>query len=400
MDLGSDVRIGSLPALRLYNPPIVIAEMIEEINHASPKQVIFLDSRPLLNRGVPGAVNWVDSTSIPNVIVVFLNPETATAPVVAHELNHVFIDFFLGYEDRRRYFDPNHRQMDFMVNFIQSIVIDCKVLQQLKWRRGLDLSQFRYDIVAAAVELIQPLGQGMMHQYRYTDIVAACSLAVPTAFPDLYELDEADRTTIRSLWDVIDQYEPKLAIVAKQMTQALLKHGYETQEGAVRAIDACLTAAFGYLKVDFDPQKHLEPRVMEMAIIDKMPHFIPGAPIPAKYGLLRHSILTRRHILSAQNRTGHSDVALEIAPPGVPFSALNLPKIERPAMTHPAQYTKIPLHSIQAILAQNFAKMTALADSGADAFKLSDDLNIYEQKYVFTENCGRHSEESPHVLLP
>src|ERR1019366_3577254 len=52
-----------------------------------------------------------------------------------------------------------------------------------------------------------------------------------------------------------------------QATKMDLNHGYDTESGAVRAIDGCLSAAFRYLGIGSDPRQHLVPRVMEMAVL-------------------------------------------------------------------------------------------------------------------------------------
>jgi hypothetical protein len=102
-DLAAQPRTGSISVLRIHDPPLAIAEMIEEVNHVTPKQIVFLDSRPLQNTGTPGAVHWCDTATCPTVIAIFLNPETATPQVLAHEINHAWIEFCLQYEDRREW---------------------------------------------------------------------------------------------------------------------------------------------------------------------------------------------------------------------------------------------------------------------------------------------------------
>lgn len=387
-DIATEKRIGSISFLRLHNPPLAVAEMIEEVNHATPKQVIFLDSRPVLHHGAPGANNWCDPWSCPNAVLIFLNPETATPAVVAHELNHAWIFFILGYEDRRQFFDPRHKQMDFLVNYVQSAVIDCKVLQQLQWRQGLDLPEFRYDMVAVAVSLVKPLGHGQRHFYDYSNLITACSVAVPRAFPELYELDHSQRETIRGLMKILWRFEPKLARTTERMTEAMKMHGFDTPAGAIRAIDECLAAAVSYLGAhDFDPRKHLIPRVMQMEWRDKLRNFNPGAPVELKHRILRESIRRRQHPVNPVNRPNERDVAVQWAPMGAPFSALDLPEIVRPAPAYPAEYSREPIDSIEKVLAHNLERMRFLnAEPGRDIIQLNEDVNIYEKNYVFSED--------------
>ncbi len=261
--------------------------------------------------------------------------------------------------------------MDFLVNYIQSAIIDCKVLQQLSFRGGIDVTQFHRDIVSVAVDLIEPLGQGMKHGHRYTDIVAACSLAVPSAFSDLYKLKEADRKAINALWKIAGRFEPEMADLANAMT----RYGFHAQAGAVKSIDACLAAAFDFLGTEFRCQTDLIPRYNQMGMLDKMPHFAPGMPYLAKHALLRESILRSQQILRATNRPGEGRAAIIVAPLGAPFSVFNLPKIVGAAF--PKEATD-PM------------EINRLTAQGMDVVVMTDEIDIYEEKYVFTEaNASR-----------
>jgi len=70
------------------------------------------------------------------------------------------------------------------------------------------------------------------------------------------------------------------------------------------------------------------PRKRFIRTLDKMPDFMPGAPVAAKLDVLYASIEHQRHVLWKKSPPNDFDVWF--APDGTPYSALNLPRIVRP----------------------------------------------------------------------
>jgi len=320
----------SVSLLRLHDPPLALVELLEEVNYLSPKQVGFIDGR-----GMPGPQNACDCFSNSDVILITLNPHRATVGTVAHELMHAFLFFGLGYEDLRHFRSAPSRAITEVVTYIQSAVIDCKVLEVLEKRGDLDMSEFYSDIITVAFDLIDPLSdRKWMHSSPYTDLVTALSLSVPTAFPELYRVSKSNRKKLAKLWRILESH-PKVLNMAREFTRAMKTHGYQTNEGAVKAIDCCLVAAFKFLRMDFDLKRDMVPRVLLIDSCDKIPSFAPGAPVAAKHELLRKSILQRRHFVCADNQPEYERIYFRFAPEGEPFSALNFPPIVRPERNLP-----------------------------------------------------------------
>jgi len=214
------------------NPPRTLAELLEEVNHATPKQVFFFDSRPFLGGDLSYAVNWTDTGSCPNIIPIFLNPKRATAEVVGHELMHAWTEFFLGFEDERHYVDRTDQPMTMMVNIVQSMVLDCVVLREMKRRDGFNCDQFRRDLVEAAIASITPYERGMMHVTPFGQLVGAENLAVPLALPEFYELRREDKKVVQELWKICRRQDPAMAWVAEKYAEALRRHGFDTCRGS------------------------------------------------------------------------------------------------------------------------------------------------------------------------
>ncbi len=326
-------RVTTVFGLKLVNPPLALVDLLEEVNRATPKQVFFFDSRSLVGVNQPIPFNFVDTALNPDTIPVFLNPDRATPETAAHELMHAWLEFFLDFEDPRQFVDQRDYAKAMTVNVIQSMVLDCTVLWGLRKRGGLNLDQFRHDIVAAAAETITPFKYGLMHGSLAGQLLAAQALAVPTAFPDLYKLKPEEKHLIDELWQICRLHEPGIAKVAEQLTKSLRAHGYDTVDGARRAIDECLLAAFRFLGVKFDLDRDLIPREMSVSWVDKMPEFIRGAPPRVKHEVLRDVIRMRRQVYCT--RIGPDNVIVDFVPEGSPFNSRGFPRISRPSEAGP-----------------------------------------------------------------
>lgn len=383
--------------LKLLNPSRALVELIEEVNHASPKQVFFFDSGPAVVEDNPHAVNWTDGRQFPMIIPIFLNPRRAIPELVAHELMHTWIDFYLGLEDSRSYVDPSNRPVANAVCFLQSMVLDCTVLWQLRKRDGFDLELFRRDIMADVRENITPFKSGMMHATPFGQLVAAQALAVPRAVPDLYALTKADLHELEELWQVCRKYEPAIARTADKLVAALREHGYQTESGIRSSIDKILRAAFEFLCIPFDPDKDMVPNKLQMALIDKMPDWMPGLPVLSKYEALCRSVLKRCPILWTAFTPETKEVLVHYARDGQPWSPLLLPKISRPTELGE------PRHMFFFEPGATKQEMDELQPSESSLpFPPPD---IYSQSYALphrtrNESYRLPSEGESHVLLP
>jgi hypothetical protein len=379
--------------LKLLNPPRALVELLEEVNHASPKQVFFFDSGPAIVEDNPHAVNWTDARHHPTVIPIFLNPRRAVPEVVAHELMHSWLDFYTDLEDPRSYIDPSNKLVANTVSFLQSMVLDCTVLWQLKKRGGFDLDLFRRDLMAALRENIVPFKSGMMHATPFGQLAAAQALAVPKAVPDLYGLTKEDRAELEELWQVCRQAEPVIARTAERISAALREHGYQTGSGIRSSIDKALAAAFEFLCLPFSPEKDMVQNRLQIALIDKMPEYMPGLPILSKYEALCRSILNRRPILWSSYTPETKEVTVHYAREGLPWSALGLPKVTRP------KEAGEPSHLFFFEPGTTPKEMDELTPLGSSLpFPPPD---IYAVQYVSGRNDFQlPSEGESHVLLP
>lgn len=314
-----------LNVMHVHNLSPALYEILHEVNYMSSKEVVFLDSTPLMGGDQPYAVNWVDSASIPHLIPIFLNPRFATQEIVAHEAGHPWLEMALGYEDHRQYFDACDRARSLLVGAIQSAVLDSKITWLLRQRGGFDMQVFRRHLVAGVVEGVFPYAQGKAHGSRYGQLITASVLAVGTALPDLYDLTSEDRLLISQAWAILDVEEAALARVARQFVAAFGEHGYASIEEAIRTIDRCLLAAFEYLEEDFSLSRDLISTKMESVEFDKFPDFLPGAAVGIKHGILRSAIV-RRQIIAEAGMISTRKAFVRFFPQECGFSVNVLPK--------------------------------------------------------------------------
>jgi len=318
-----------LYGLKILDAPKPLAELIDEINYATPKQVFFFDnSFAFDNKTIPA--NSTDNRSCATAIPIHLDPARAVPEIVAHELMHSWIEFYCGLEDGREYVDQSNRTVSMVVSFVQSLVLDCTVLWQLRKRGGFDHGVFRHDIMAGARLNVAPLKRGMMHGTPLGQLVAAYALAVPKAFPNLYGLSAWDRKELEGLWRALRKCEPSIERTADKIATALSEHGYESESGIRASVDKSLSASFEFLCHPFDPEKDMVPRIVRLVLADKMPEFMSGLPVDIKHEALRDSIRSRQHILSAAYTPGKK-VIVNFAPAGSRFSHRMLPRIARPS---------------------------------------------------------------------
>jgi hypothetical protein len=278
--------------------------------------------------------------------------------------------------------------MTFLVNCIQSAVLDCKVLEELRKRGGFDLSRFHRDVLAAAFENISVFNEGLYHRSPVGAALTAMHLAIPTAFPELYRLDAEDRKLIASLWRICRRKQPKIAEAASMISSALMCYGYTTPGNARQAIDGSLSAVFRYLGKRYDPDEHMISRPAEIAWVDKMRDFAPGLSPRKKHEIIRDSIRSRREILGVHLRP--DNIWVQFAPIERGFSAFNLPKITRPAPQYPGENT--PFHP--AYLPGPWPampeplKMIMLSRLNAQP----PEFDLYQPKYVLSHKPGQSQQ--------
>lgn len=316
--------------LKILNPPLALVQLIEEVNYATPKQVFFFDSGPVVVEDNPHAVNWTSPRGYSTFIPIHLNPRRAVPELVAHELMHSWLPFYMGLDDLRTYVDPTNKHVVDTVNFLQSMVHDCTVLWQLRKRGGFDLDLFRKDIIADLRENIGPLMSGMMHATPLGQLMAAQALAVPKACADLYELTKEDNDEVERFWRFCRKAEPTIARTASKLVAALQNHGYQTESGIRAAIDESLIAAFEFLCYPFDPAKDMVRLEGKTALVDKFPDFLPGFPIPCKHEALWKSILGGKPIIWSAYSPEEKEYIIHFAREGFPYTSLPLPRIVRP----------------------------------------------------------------------
>jgi hypothetical protein len=89
-----------------------------------------------------------------------------------------------------------------------------------------------------------------------------------------------------------------------------------------------LSAAFEFLGMKFHPEQHLRFDQIRVRSLDKMPEFMPGAALNAKFDVLYVGIEHQRHIV--YKKVPPIEFYFWLAPQGTPYSSLNLPPIVRP----------------------------------------------------------------------
>lgn len=397
----SKKNVATLFGLKLVDPPLALVELLAEVNYATPKQVFFFDSRSLLGGDSSLAMHWTDFYQAPNLIPIFLNPRTATPEVVAHELMHSWIEFYLKVEHPWEYVDQSNHRLANAVNLIQSMVLDCTILWVLRKRGGFNLDTFRRDIVPAAVASIEPYSHGMMSASLFGQLVGVEALAVPTAFSDLYELDDAENKRIQEMWDVCRRYEPAMARTADKFTRSLRTYGYDTAEGVAHAIEECLDAAFEFLCVPYERKRDLVPKRMnEDYRLDKMPDFLYGVPPRKKHKVLCDIIKLRRHMTEAHSSP--NGLVVQFEPEGSPYSINWLPSITPPyGAQKPLHMDFFPPGTSEKQMDELMAEAKRSGRFPREGRPLPPP-NIYGPRFEYSDNFIEPKLEggSAHVLLP
>jgi hypothetical protein len=235
------------------------------------------------------------------------------------------------------------------VSLVQSFVLDLKVNDLLR-RKGFDMSPIEEDQAHTLANLGQMLAHGRRFEMAREEAFYAMQVADAMVRRELAHAT-SDLVRLDSSLELIRHSGSPLAALAESFAASVTKHGYDSRDGVLSAVDECLLASFDFCGDPIDLDSELICVNPPEPDIDKFPLWLQPLPpkvkcqvgrhmarsdISSEWGLVLNPTVTGRARVNFQSPDGDRCELRLFHPLGPPTRYSDLPDIiaENLAMRH------------------------------------------------------------------
>ncbi len=267
------------PVIRIKNLSKKLLDFINVIDLCSPKQLLILDTMPQVKSIMPPGGHFVDTLSVPDSILLFIDAYNVQEIHLAHEIGHLWVQYVDLAEDERVLRDVSDPARLNQFSFIQSFVIDRRVNEVIE-EKGFDVSLIAEDQWKAVASLGRAMAAGYRPETKREGVFMAIALA--------NQMLEEDKRSLHSLaissdtMSLVYQHCPELFGLANGLADAVREFGYSDKWCIQKSIDRCLELAFTYTGDPIDLFSDVHIPEQELLEEDRHPEWITGAPFALK----------------------------------------------------------------------------------------------------------------------
>ena len=282
-----ELQMDMYPLIEPQNLSPRLSEFMHAINRCTTKHFGIFDTMPGRRKDghVPGA-NSIDTLCNPEANLLFLDAARIHETIIAHEFGHAWVQYVDDCEDFRVLEDTSNPQRMRQVSLVQSFVLDLKVNDLLR-RKGFDMSPIEEDQAHTLANLGQMLARGRRFEMAREEAFYAMQVADAMV---RRELADATSYLVRldSSLELIRHSGSPLAALAESFAASVSKHGYDSRDGVLSAIDECLLASFDFCGDSIDLDSELIAINPPEPNTDNFPDWIPALPPKVKCRVGRH----------------------------------------------------------------------------------------------------------------
>ena len=282
-----ELQMDMYPLIEPQNLSPRLSEFMHAINRCTTKRFGIFDTMPGRRKDghVPGA-NSIDTLCNPEANLLFLDAARIHETIIAHEFGHAWVQYVDDCEDFRVLEDTSNPQRMRQVSLVQSFVLDLKVNGLLR-QKGFDMSPIEEDQAHTLANLGQMLAHGRRFEMAREEAFYAMQVADAMVRRELAHAT-SDLVRLDSSLEFIRHSGSPLAALAESFAASVTKHGYDSRDGVLSAIDECLLASFDFCGDSIDLYSELIAVNPPEPDTDKFPDWIPALPPKVKCQVGRH----------------------------------------------------------------------------------------------------------------